>query len=599
LQGKDGWQVYCSLDHAGQVAAPQAPPPPVRRELTAAGEIYVPYEPHNLAVYRSFPGAMFTAGADGKCWKVSLEPRHRRRVLELADQVGLAVAPQLREVAESPAAALARAKGAYEFQVEGVDWLSAQKKALLGDEMGLGKTAQTALSLRPDEAALVVCPASLKLNWQKEVRQWRPDLACYVVNGKHMFALPNPGEVIVCNYEMLPDELKKVAVTGPDGKPVKNERGYDLKEVRLPADVLERLARTTVIVDEAHRVSNYKSGVSQKMDTLAHQGRRVIGLTGTPLLNRPQQLKDLLMHLGLFGEVFGSVARFRRLFNAYQEKVSGGKKVWVYGTPQPEVPGLLRRVMLRRERAVVLPDLPSKSYQTRLVALPDRLRRTMDAAWDECREALDALTVGAEMPKFEQISAVRRELASARIPDVLDFVETAEDANVPLVVASAHREPIDALAGRPGWGVITGDTPNADRQRLVDEFQAGRLKGFGLTIRAGGVGITLTRAWQMLFVDREWTPALNDQCEDRICRIGQTAAGLLYTQMTTDHPLELRLNALLGYKQGLIRAAVTQDVVVCTIWSVRFGECKLLGNKLLARHASYTNVLRQWLPKRN
>lgn len=125
-----------------------------------------------------------------------------------------------------------------------------------------------------------------------------------------------------------------------------------------------------------------------------------------------------------------------------------------------------------------------------------------------------------------------------------------------MVVCSAHRAPIEALEGRDGWATIMGDTSPEERAEIVARFQAGELRGVGLTIRAGGVGLTLTKASHMIFVDLDWTPALNAQCEDRICRIGQQAQGLTYKILVSDHPLDLHVARLIVNKMGLIDAAV-------------------------------------------
>src|SRR5262245_5578154 len=129
---------------------------------------------------------------------------------------------------------------------------------------------------------------------------------------------------------------------------------------------------------------------------------------------------------------------------------------------------------------------------------------------------------------------------------MLELVEQFEDQGGPLVVFSAHREPIEALAARGGWGVITGGTEPRRRQEVVDAFQAGRLKGVGRTIQAGGTGLTLTRASTALFVDLDWTPANNLQAEDRVCRIGQRAGHVRIIRMVSDHPLDRRVLRVLA-----------------------------------------------------
>jgi hypothetical protein len=130
-----------------------------------------------------------------------------------------------------------------------------------------------------------------------------------------------------------------------------------------------------------------------------------------------------------------------------------------------------------------------------------------------------------------------------------------------VIVFSYHRAAVDLLASRPGWAVITGDTPPEQRQHIVTEFQGGRLKGVAGTIQAAGTGLTLTRANQAIFVDLAWTPALNAQAEDRICRIGQTR-GVIITRLIAEHMLDERVAELLLVKQKLIESAIEKAAVV-------------------------------------
>ena len=145
---------------------------------------------------------------------------------------------------------------------------------------------------------------------------------------------------------------------------------------------------------------------------------------------------------------------------------------------------------------------------------------------------------------------------------MLEYIEEQEEQGVPLVVFSSHLAPLDELLGRPGWAVISGDTKLEKRQEIVDAFQAGHLKGIALTIRAGGVGLTLTHAWKVLFVDLDWVPGWNSQAEDRVCRIGQTSNKVEIVRMVNDHPLTLHILNILVEKTRLIENAVIKTMPV-------------------------------------
>ena len=322
-------------------------------------------------------------------------------------------------------------------------------------------------------------------------------------------------------------------------------------------------AGTILIGDEAHMV---KSAQAERTilfralstDVCGSKGRCWL-LTATPLLNSPPELWSVLQAAGIAQEAFGSWPQFTQLFGGSQDRWGG----WTWGDVNPEVPERLQRVSLRRIRSQVLPQLPTKMYQPITVDLDASVRKLCDAAVAsllangvDIRSDVDAAQLKRfDAPSFEEISAARAALASAKIAAMVELVESYEEQEEPVVVFSAHRAPIDLLAKRPGWAVITGSTPNEERTTIEEKFQRGELKGVGATMQAGGVGITLTKACHALFVDRAWTPALNKQAEDRICRIGQDR-GCLIRVLTADHALDERVNELLQEKDRIIDASV-------------------------------------------
>lgn len=555
------WVTWCSACVPEQIVA--APAKEVRRELTADGTIYMPYEVANLPLLRSMPGARWNAAT--KSWTVSTKDADRQRVLELADRIGLKVAEEFRAVSFTEEAHNALYADLYPFQVEGVNWLSKQDHALLGDDMGLGKSVQALMALPSDGYGMIVSPAGLKYNWKDECKKWRDDLTCTVLEGKNSFRLPHKNEVVILNYDILPEWLvtpKKSTAQAPQAYYASLNKWRQELGAKHPG-----LELVTLIVDEAHKVKNYKTKQSQKVKNLSSIVKATWGLTGTPLVNRPTDLYGVLDSLNMAQRVFGSINGFRSCFNAWQEQI-GSLRIWKYGEPLPHVPELLRRVMLRRKRQEVLPDLPTKTYTTLTVGDVDSsLRRQMDEMWDEYGGVVE---IDEELPPFEKFSKLRYDLAKSRIEAMLDYVENAEEQDVPLVVFSAHLPPLDALLVREGWAVISGDTPPIRRQEIVRDFQAGKLKGVGVSIKAGGVGLTLTRAWKALFVDLDWTPAANTQAEDRICRIGQMSNKVEIVRMVSDHPLDIHVNNLLSLKMALIEASIERSVAgTITQYAVR------------------------------
>lgn len=421
------------------------------------------------------------------------------------------------------------------FQRTGVAWLAPRQSAFLCDQMGTGKTVQSLIALDAEAPVLVISPAVAKGVWKRETGKWREDLKVTVLSGKGSFRWPAAGEMVAINYDLLPDEKA------------------------IPAGVLPG---TIVVCDEAHVLKGAKTLRTQRVRAL-HKAvweakGKTWGLTATPLLNRPPELWSLLTTFGLEREVFGSWQRFVDLFGGWKNRWGG----YEWGTPSPEVGVLLQRVMLRRLRSEVLKDLPGKTRTDMTVEIPasakkaaDKIVKALTAEGVDLETALAKVFSSAAGVGFEQISAARAALAAAKTESLLDLVEQYEEQEEPVVVFSAHVAPLEALAKREGWGLITGETSAVKRTQIEEAFQRGALKGVAASIKAGGVAITLTRASNAVFVDLDWTPALNLQAEDRLLRIGQTRP-VQITRLLADHALDVAVLDLLAKKTTLIDGSV-------------------------------------------
>jgi SNF2 family DNA or RNA helicase len=419
----------------------------------------------------------------------------------------------------------------YPFQKLGVTWLASRTGALLADDMGLGKTIQTLIAIPAEPAVVVVAPAVAKGVWARECKKWRPEIKITVLSGKGSFRWPEKNEMIIINYDIL---------TEVEEKP---------------------LAQTVLIADEAHNLKNSKAKRTVNFRHLSKvvtkSGGKVWLLTATPLLNRPIELWSIYSAANIAEEAFGSWFNFCSLFNA--ERNTWGGFVW--GKPKTEVAERLRRVSLRRTKTEVLPDLPQKTWteigvdiDKSTIKLCEKFEKEIGfdklaADVDDAIALLDKLNSSC----FEQLSAIRAALAKAKIPALLEIIEDFEEQDEPVVVFSAHRAPIDFLQEKCGWTVITGDTTPEERTRIENDFQAGKIKKLAGTIKAMGVAITLTRASQAIFVDLEWTPALNSQAEDRLCRIGQTR-GVCITTLVSSVNIDCQVIKLLSFKRELINA---------------------------------------------
>ena len=451
----------------------------------------------------------------------------------------------------------------YPFQRTGTQWLSTRTGALLADQMGLGKTIQAITALPAAVPVFVVAPAVAKGVWLREIARWRPQLRVSVLKGRDSFRWPEPGEVLVTNYDILPEIhakecpgtlpaehckgcATKINAMGIRVKAEGHKKACDEKQNLLEArpcpgchKMLKMVRPDTVgIVDEAHALKSGKARRTLRFraisETVRESAGRIWLLTATPLLNNPSELWNVYAAAGIAQEAFGTWKNFVSMFSG-KALFFGG---YEWGTPEAEVAERIRRVSLRRMRAEVLPDLPEKTWRELVVDVDRKALAECDKYLEEVGgiEQLIAL-IEKDGIKFETMSRVRSALATAKTPALMALIKDHEEqsepareqkavepsvlSTSPLIVFSAHRFPIDLLKKRPGWRVITGDTQPAERTEIEESFQRGELKGLGCTIKAGGVSITLTRGNQVIFVDREFTPALNSQAEDRCIVHGQ------------------------------------------------------------------------------
>jgi SWI/SNF-related matrix-associated actin-dependent regulator of chromatin subfamily A-like protein 1 len=466
------------------------------------------------------------------------------------------------------------------FQRAGIayalDVMAQGRGVLIGDEMGLGKTIQAIgiLNSLADRFArtLVVCPASLRLNWAREIQAWAvaPLQVAIVTGGSstdvdivHRPDEPR-GEVVIINYDLL----RKHRASLRAGRP------YDL-----------------LIVDEAHYLKSAKA--QRTVEVLGKWDRdeskrvapipaeRRIFLTGTPLPNRPAELYTLAKAMD--HETFGNWRRYHTTYCAATQTrwgwdVSGASNL-------DELQDLLRRrVMVRRLKRDVLTELPAKRRQ--VIDIPANglgpmvakqrkaaeaseaklaaLRAARDAAEVdsvEYRAAVEALTEAAQVA-FEEMSRERHELALAKLPKAAEYiVEASEDQ--PVVVMAHHLDVIERLqsalteAGRRVV-TLTGETSMADRQAAVDSFQAGEADVFIGNIQAAGVGITLTRSSLVIFFELDWVPGNISQAEDRCHRIGQHDS-VLVQHLVIDGSLDATMARTLVEKQEVLDAALDAD----------------------------------------
>jgi SWI/SNF-related matrix-associated actin-dependent regulator 1 of chromatin subfamily A len=416
------------------------------------------------------------------------------------------------------------------FQRAGVSYMLAQRRAFLADEQGLGKTIEALAAIEADGAypAVVVCPASLKLNWLREIERWLPGRGVRVLMGTGRSPLPLV-EITVVNYDILAARM----------------------------DELRALEPRALVLDESHYCKNAAAKRTQAVQRLAAAvptDGLVMALTGTPVMNRPPELIAQLRILGRLGD-FGSGAQFGRRFRGPDAHL---RLHW----------HLRARCFVRRLKSEVLPQLPAKTRAVVPVELDNeaeyRLAERDVVAWLQSQpldlRELDAKVAAAlRAERLVRLNALKLLAARGKLHGALAWIHDFLSSGERLVVFAHHREIQRALRERfPGALHILGADSPAAREAALQAFQEPDVESNQLivcSIDVAGQGLTLTRSSNVAFLELDWTPAKHDQAEDRCHRIGQQDA-VNATYLLAADTIDETIATLLERKRAVI-AAVT------------------------------------------
>lgn len=450
------------------------------------------------------------------------------------------------------------------YQRAGIVYALGREATLIGDEMGLGKTIQAVGVINADPTiarALIICPASLRLNWARELRKWLTrDLTVGIAMAGGSW--PN-ADIVIINYDVL--------------------KRFGTRIHAKPWDLL--------VCDESHFLKNPKAqrtqavvGGSARGDGEAKraiQARRRIFLTGTPIPNRPIEAWTAVHFLA--PEVFSNWKTYATRYCA------GHRTQWgwdVSGASHlDELQDKLRScIMVRRKKADVLTELPAKRRQVLEVQADSAEAAGAIAAeqraWAAQEEKLERLRALVELSKasedpaeyeqavqqlrdasqaaFTELSKLRHATAVAKLPAVIEHVADVVEQVGKVVVMCHHKDIVAGIASHFGAAAVqlTGDTPMAERQANVDRFQADpSCTVFIGTIMAAGVGITLTAASHVVFAELDWVPGNVSQAEDRCHRIGQRDS-VTVQHLVLQDSLDARMAHTLVAKQAVIDAAL-------------------------------------------
>lgn len=436
----------------------------------------------------------------------------------------------------------------YPYQRVGAASLIGRQSVLLADDMGLGKTAQVAVAIRsiykPGMQFLVVCPASLKLWWAEEIEKWSGIDSISVLQGASCMGRFKDSAIVILNYDIL----------------------------QRHEEFLNSIEWEAVILDEAHAVKSSKANRTKIICGLGkHKGlhsKRRWALTGTPILNRPDEMFQVLRWLDPVG--WPNVRVFQtRYCDARIDRFGFWNTKGASNLDELNL-RLRRTVMIRRRKVDVLDTLPAKTRQV-LYVDPDTKSATVvanQAGWMQqlgisASEdgTLEKLT--APGAPFEEISRMRQELAASKVEVVVDYLRDILIEKQKIVVFAHHLVLLDGIyeAFRSRAVLLTGETSTENRAKAVERFQTDPdVHLFVGSIKAAGFGITLTAADLAVFAEMDWVPGNVLQAEDRLHRIGQKS-NVLVQYLVVNDSLDARVIQALVGKIHVIEQTLGKEIV--------------------------------------
>jgi len=430
----------------------------------------------------------------------------------------------------------------YDYQKQGVWYLTNVDRAILADDMGAGKSIQSIMTceLMDVNKVLIVVPNSLKYTWQGELCKWIESPGVIVIEGgrgkrkEQITKFHSSGtKYLIVNYATV--------------------RNYpQLADYKYDA----------IIFDEGHKLKNDDTQQTQASKKL--KADRLHILTGTPMLNKPDELWSLLNLL--YPKHFSSYWRFVYQYCDVEETHFGVDINGLNEDRTDDLIELLEPVMIRRKKEDILPELPDKVYHTRYIEMGDKQAKIYKQMEDDMWVMLDnqqtvaAPVLLAQLMRLRQIAispvlvgAEGEQANSTKIDELMNIVEDNVDKTDITVFTQfvGAAELVCRRLDKAGVGhtIITGEVDTEKRSNNSEKFQEdNNCKVMVATIEAAAHGYTWTNSGLAIFLDKHWTPAINTQAEDRLHRIGQENSVNVISLVVKD-TIEERMEYVLGQKQ--------------------------------------------------
>jgi SWI/SNF-related matrix-associated actin-dependent regulator 1 of chromatin subfamily A len=420
-----------------------------------------------------------------------------------------------------------------DHQKEAIEKLAGSRRFILADDMGLGKTTATIIAALETGAKkiLIICPASLKINWQREIENYT-DRPVYIAEGKKF---STESDFVIVNYDIL----KNFHDMKDKGKSLLNQSEFEL-----------------VILDEAHMISNPQAQRTKIINHYVKNIKRVWLLTGTPMTSRPMNYYNLL-NIIESPVAQNWMAYAIRYCQGYQF-MAGKRKVWnVTGASNlEELRDRTSKQILRRLKEDVL-DLPDKIISPVYLRLKSKEYEELMGEYydwfDNKKDESSSLTV-----QFSKLMKVRKVIANEKTNQTIEFAENIIEQGKKVIIFTNFTDTLQTIYQHFGKQAVylDGSCSKPHRQNAVDEFQENdKIKVFVGNLKAAGVGLTLTAAEVVIMNDLSFVPAEHAQAEDRAYRYGQKSNVLVYYPLY-ENTIEGAVYDILNRKKEIIRTVM-------------------------------------------
>ena len=420
-----------------------------------------------------------------------------------------------------------------QHQKEAIEKLAGSRRFILADDMGLGKTTCTIIAALETGAKkiLIICPASLKINWQREIENYS-DRPVFISEGKKF---STESDFVIVNYDIL----KNFHDTKEKDNSLLNQSNFDL-----------------VILDEAHMISNPQAQRTKIINHFVKNIKRVWLLTGTPMTSRPMNYYNLL-NIIESPVAQNWMAYAIRYCQGYQF-MAGRRKVWnVTGASNlEELRDRTSKQILRRLKEDVL-DLPDKIISPVYLRLKSKEYEELMGEYydwfDKNPDEASSLTV-----QFSKLMKVRKVISNEKTKQTIEIVENIIEQGKKVIVFTNFTESLQTIYKHFEKQAVylDGSCSKPHRQKAVDEFQDNeKIKVFVGNIKAAGVGLTLTSAEVVIMNDLSFVPAEHSQAEDRAYRYGQKNNVLVYYPLY-ENTIEGAIYDILNRKKQIIRTVM-------------------------------------------